>query len=206
MKIKNPKQVIFIMLIAFSSIYLNGCMMAGMGIMHGGGNHNMNNGNHNMGKSIIKEFRNDKYIITAEFPSMARNSSDFCKIKVLNKNSNSLVSDVDAYLIESSGNNAERSEYQDAGSTHKISSSRFEDGYLIFIHDLTASRSYYLTINIKRIENDIFDTPIEIQYQMNNQPELNNDHSHNSAGDISTSTYLYIGAAAMAVMMYFVVR
>lgn len=203
---KFIKSLILITLVTIFSIYLSGCMMADMGIMHGGGNHNMNNENHNMGKSIIKEFRNDKYVITAEFPSMASNSSDFCKIKVLNKNSYSLVADVDAYLLESSGNTAEHSEHQVAGSAHKISSSRFEDGYLIFSHDLTASRSYYLTINIKRIENDIFTPPIEIQYQMENQSELNNNNSHNSAGDISTSTYLYIGAAAMAVMMYFVVR
>lgn len=206
MNIKYLRLVILIFLIAFSTVYLSGCMMAGMGIMHGRGSHDMNSGNLNEGKSIIKEFQNDKYVITAEFPSIARNSSDICKIKVFNKNSNSLVSDVDAYLYELVNYTDEQNERHGNNPAYKISASRTEDGYLIFRHNLSNIQSYNLIFRIKRIENNAYEPPIEIQTKINDQIELNNNLSHHGDSNTSTSTYFYIGAAAMAVMMYFIVR
>ncbi len=186
MKNKFVNSLILIIVIKGFSIYLSGCMMAGMGMMHGDGSHGMNKENLNMSKYVIKEYRTNKYVITAEFLSIVSNSTDFCKLKVFNTNSNSLVTDVDAYLYELAENANEQKEHPGNNSTYKIRASRIEDGYLVFSHDLSGRQNYQLLFSIKRIEDDTFEPPIEIQTQINDQIELNNNLSHHSNNNTST--------------------
>lgn len=190
--------LILLVAVVFFSIYLNGCMMAGMGIMHGG-NMDMGSG---YTKTVIKEYNTDNYVITAEFPSMVKSNSDVCKIKIFNKKLNSSQTDADIYLDVFRDNTNEYNDQSQNNFRYKINGSSIQDDYLIFSPRLASDSSYRLSFIINKIGTDIYDPPIEIQYQLENQSEMNMDHSHSGSHSIFISPYFYVGCAVMAVMIY----
>ncbi|MCL4551099.1 MAG: hypothetical protein M1495_21320 [Bacteroidetes bacterium] len=203
MKNKFIKSLILITLVTGSSIYLSGCMMAWMGMMHGSG-HEMEN--HNQSRTIIKEYNSGEYKITAEFPSMVTGNSDVCRVKIYDNATDALQTDAEVSLEILMENTRRDKESAQDLSPIKIKRTRFENGYFVFLPDISATGSYRLTFSIKRIGTDIFDPPIEIEYITENHSEMNNNHSHTDSGNILTSPYFYVGAAAMAVMMIFIIR
>ncbi len=206
MKNKFIKFIVLFMIITVSSIYLSGCMMTGMGMMHGGGNHEMNMENHNNNKFVIKEYNTNEYKITAEFPSSIKGNTDICRIKILNKTANSVQTDVEVYLEVLSENTEEHGNHSHGKSSFKISHSKFENGYFIFTPNIESAGIFQLTFSIERIKTNIFSDPIRIEHLTENNSETDDAHSHSNSDSVFSSPYFYVGAAAMAVMMVFMIR
>ncbi|MCL4549828.1 MAG: hypothetical protein M1495_14810 [Bacteroidetes bacterium] len=204
MKNKFIKSLILLTLVTGSSFYLNGCMMAGMGMMHGGGNHGMDMEEHNMSNVIIKEYSTSQYKIITEFPTMIMSNSDACRVKIYNKTTGTLQPDAEVYL-EILADAADKDSSANS-STLRIKYMKYENGYFVFNPSFSSAGSYRLIFSIERIGTEIFKPPIEIEHAIDNQSEMNHDHNRSSSGSILSSPYLYVGAAAMAIMMIFVIR
>lgn len=175
--------------------------MAGMGMMHGNNSHGMNMGDHNSNRVIIKEFNTDEYKITAEFPSSIRGNADICRIKILDKAANTLQTDVEIYLEVLHANTNGHEDH-----IIKIKHSKYENGYFVFLPNVSSNDSYNLAFAIERIKTNIFSDPIRIDYSTENNSEMDDSHSHSDSGSIFSSPVLYVGAVAMAVMMIFMLR
>ncbi len=204
MKNKFIKSLILLTIVAGSSFYLNGCMMAGMGMMHGGGNHGMDMEEHNMSSTIIKEYNTGEYKIITEFPTMIMGNSGVCRVKIYNKTTGALQPDAEVYL-EILADAADKDSSANI-SSFRIKYTKYENGYFVFNPRFDSAGGYQLIFSIERIGAEIFNPPIEIEHTIDNQSEMNHDHNRYSSGSILSSPYLYIGAAAMAVMMIFVIR
>lgn len=194
------------MIITVSSIYLSGCMMAGMGMMHGGGNNGMDMDNYNNNKLIIKEYNTGDYKITAEFPSSIKGITDICRIKIFDKTASAVLTDAEVNLEVLSENTEEHGNHPHEQSSFKISHTRFENGYLVFAPNIGSTGIFQLTFSIERIKTNIFSDPIRIEHRTENNSEMDNTHSHSGSESIFSSPLFYVGAAAMAVMMIFVIR
>lgn len=195
------KSLVLITFVTGSSIFLSGCMMAGMGMMHGNNSHGMNMGDHNSNRVIIKEFNTDEYKITAEFPSSIHGNADVCRIKILDKTANTLQTDVEIYLEVLHANKNGHEDH-----TIRIKHSKYGNGYFVFLPNVSSNDSYNLAFAIERIKTNIFSDPIRIDYLTENNSEMDDSHSHSDSGSIFSSPILYVGVVAMAVMMIFMLR
>jgi len=201
MKTTYIQNLTLLVAVVFCSVYLSGCMMAGMGMMHGDNSHGMNMEDHNSNRVIIKEFNTGEYKITAEFPSSIHGKADVCRIKILNKAANTLQTDVEIYLEVLHANTNGHEDH-----TIKIKHSKYENGYFVFLPNVSSNDSYNLAFAIERIKTNIFSDPIRIEYSTENNSEMGDSHSHSDSESIFSSPVLYIGAVAMAVMMIFMLR
>ena len=195
------KSLVLITFVTGHSIFLSGCMMAGMGMMHGDNNHGMNMEDHNSNRVIIKEFNTDEYKITAEFPSSIHGNTDICRIRILDKTANTLQTDVEIYLEVLHANTNGHEDH-----TIKIKHAKYENGYFVFLPNVSSNDSYKLAFAIERIKTNIFSDPIRIDYSTENNSEMDDSHSHSDSGSIFSSPVLYVGAVAMTVMMIFMLR
>ncbi|MBX3008066.1 MAG: hypothetical protein KF816_08575 [Melioribacteraceae bacterium] len=198
------KLLILIALIIVSSFYLSGCMMAGMGMMHGDGNGEMEN--NSMDRIIIKEYNTAEYKITAEFPAMITANSNVCRIKILDKTGNTLLSDAKISLELLNEKTNGDTDHNMKFSHVKFQHTKFENDYFVFSPKINSADSYHLIFSIEQIGTDIFDSPIEIEYTTENHSDIHDHHIYFGFGSVFTSPYFYVSAVTMAVMMFFILR
>ena len=204
MKNKISRLILLITIATISSIYLSGCMMAGMGMMHGQGSHEMSMEEHNMNNTIIKEYNTLEYKIISEFPTMIMGNSSFCRIKIYNKTTGVWQTDAEVYLeVFTDNTHTDRSANI---SSFRVKHIKYENDNYVFNPNIRSAGIYRFLFSIERIGSETFNPPIEIEHTMDNQPEMTNNTSHSSTGSILTSPYFYIGTAAMAVAMFFMIR
>ncbi len=199
---KFIKSLILITLIIGSSIYLSGCMMAGMGMMHGDGEME----NKSMNKIIIKEYNTAEYKIKAEFPAMITSNSNVCRIKFLDKTNNTFLSDAEISLELLNEKTNGDTDHNMKFSRVKFQYTKFENDYFVFSPQINYDDSYRLIFSIERIGTVIFNSPIEIEYTTENYSDMHDHHIYFGFGRVFTSPYFYVSAVAMAVMMFFIIR
>ncbi len=185
------------------SVSLQGCMMGGMGMMHGGDNENMEMANHTT--MIIKEFNTAQYKITAEFPSMVMSNAENCNLKIFDKIESKVQTDASVYL-EVAKVDSETNDYGvQVASFFESKPMGIKNDYFVFKPDLSAVGKYQLTFKIKRIGSNTFSDPISIEAVIENHPDMKKDRANFNSGSIFTSPYFYVGTLAMALMMVFMI-
>lgn len=185
------------------SVSLQGCMMGGMGMMHGGDNENMEMANHTT--MIIKEFNTAQYKITAEFPSMVMSNAENCNLKIFDKIESKVQTDASVYL-EVAKVDSETNDYGvQVASSFESKPMGIKNDYFVFKPDLSAVGKYQLTFKIKRIGSNTFSDPISIEAVIENHPDMKQDRANSNSGSIFTSPYFYVGTLAMALMMVFMI-
>ncbi|MBU0560963.1 MAG: hypothetical protein KJ799_16700 [Bacteroidetes bacterium] len=185
------------------SVILQGCMMVGMGMMHGGDNHDMEMENHT--RMLIKEYNTPEYKITAEFPSMIMGNSERFSLKIFDKNIDAVQTDAEVYLVVSEKNTGTPNDEFSGTSSVKIKHSSFENDYFVFVPNLAAAGKYQLTFTIQRIGSTTFSEPIELESIIENHSNMKDDHSNSDSNSIISSPFFYMGAAVMTAMMILVI-
>lgn len=204
MKYKYFRTITVIIAFAVLSIYLSGCMMAGMGVMHGSGSHDMGMGNQIQMRTVIKEYNTKNYKIIAEFPSAILSNTDVIRLKVVDNKSRLSLTDVDLYIEISSQNSENHNNHSPINTPYRINYTKVEDNYFIFVPKLDGSDNYILKFYINKIGDETFNPSLEIDYTTDNHNNMNHNHSSDS-GNILTSPYFYIGTIVMTAMMAFMI-